>query len=186
MFGSTILTKKCLSVKELVQKVRYSLGETKKVKLISVKKPNGEILELKTKVKTEVRMCVGVAKIEKENGEVEGVKTDLLDYSNRTIKSIKVYQDLFKQRIRELKQKYEDMDDHDWIQHLNKEKISRSDLLVKRKFVGEKKSKCLNEIGMYTYGNLHDYQEKKNTNMVENYLQSNKTHRGLTNKACVG
>ena len=104
-------------------------------------------------------MCAGVAKIEKENCEVEGFKTDLLDYSNRTIKIIKAYQDLFKQHIKELKEKYEGMDDHDWMQHLNKEKIYRSELLVKRNFFGEK-SEFLSEIGMYTYSNLHDYQDK--------------------------
>ena len=42
---------------------------------------------------------------------------------------------------------------------MNQEKNYRLDLLVNRKFVGEKKYKYLSEIGMHTYGDLHDYQD---------------------------
>ena len=38
-------------------------------------------------------MCSGVVKIEK-NGDIQGVKTNFLDYSNKIIKSIKIYEEL--------------------------------------------------------------------------------------------
>ena len=70
----------------------------------------------------------------KKNGEVEGVKIELLDYSNRTIKSIKAYQELTKIHFKYLKQKYKNIENHDWIKKFNIHKIYRSDVLVEQKF----------------------------------------------------
>ena len=53
-------------------------GRNEKGEINIYEKPKGELWELSTKVKVEVRMCAGVAKIEK-NGNIQGLKTKLLD-----------------------------------------------------------------------------------------------------------
>ena len=83
-------------------------GRNKLGEIDPMVKPDQELWDLLTKIKVEVRMCGGVAKIQDRDGNIKGVKTELLDYSNRTIKSIKVYGNLAREQINNLRLKFKD------------------------------------------------------------------------------